>query len=99
MGEVPPRARPTSQDVCAVPLSTTRTRDLGPAWSAETASVRLGGELGYREGKDFVVEWRLALEHDRAYALSRWKTSPVRRNFAPIPCPVSISPDGSMTVC
>ena len=30
---------------------------------------------------------------------SRWKTSPVRRNFAPIPCPVSISRDGTMTVC
>ena len=30
---------------------------------------------------------------------SRWNTSPVRRNFEPIPCPVNVSRDGVMTVC
>jgi hypothetical protein len=35
----------------------------------------------------------------RPRSATGWKTSPVRRNFAPIPCPVSISRDGTMTVC
>ena len=46
-----------------------------------------------------IVERSHALEHHRAHALLQMEDLAGAAELAPIPCPVSISREGMMTVC